>query len=130
MPGFTTPTPKFTFQSILFKEYIIKLIDLIVFNWIVLSIMNETTNLRESRLRSVLKGLTWRVLATGTTILIALIVTGDIKPALQIGAVEFVAKFVVYYLHERAWAQAPLGSVRRQFAVEKELDPESPAEAA
>ena len=73
--------------------------------------------MRESRFRSVLKGLTWRFLATGTTILIALAITGDIRPALQIGAVEFVAKFLVYYLHERAWAQVPLGAVRRQFGV-------------
>jgi len=84
--------------------------------------MNATTamrteTMRESRFRSVLKGLTWRFLATGTTILIALAITGDIRPALQIGAVEFVAKFLVYYLHERAWAQVPLGAVRRQFGV-------------
>ena len=75
--------------------------------------------MRESRLRSVFKGLTWRFLATGTTILIALLITGDIKPALQIGAVEFVAKFVVYYLHERAWAQVPIGAVRKQFALDQ-----------
>jgi uncharacterized membrane protein len=84
--------------------------------------MNATTVMRtdarrESRLRSVLKGLTWRFLATGTTILIALAITGDIKPALQIGAVEFVAKFLVYYLHERAWAQVPIGAVRQQFGL-------------
>jgi|GEM_PF-1965052 uncharacterized membrane protein len=78
---------------------------------------DNTAALQESRLRSVLKGLTWRFLATGTTILIALIVTGDIKPALQIGAVEFVAKFVVYYLHERAWAQVPIGSLRKQLSL-------------
>lgn len=76
---------------------------------------DEATIIRESPLRSVLKGLTWRIIATTTTIVIALIVTGDIKPALKIGAVEFVAKFVVYYLHERAWARAPLGSVRGLF---------------
>jgi uncharacterized membrane protein len=74
---------------------------------------DKATIVRESPLRSVLKGLTWRIIATTTTIVIALIVTGDIKPALKIGAVEFFAKFVVYYLHERAWARAPLGSVRR-----------------
>lgn len=74
--------------------------------------------IHESRLRSILKGLTWRFLATGTTILIALLITGDIKPALQIGAVEFVAKFVVYYLHERAWAQIPTGAIRKRFGLE------------
>ena len=74
---------------------------------------DEATIIRESPLRSALKGFTWWIIATTTTIVIALIVTGDIKPALKIGAVEFVAKFAVYYLHERAWARAPLGSVRR-----------------
>lgn len=75
--------------------------------------IDEATIIRESPLRSALKGFTWRIIATTTTIVIALVVTGDIKPALKIGAVEFVAKFAVYYLHERAWARAPLGSVRR-----------------
>jgi len=84
--------------------------------------MNATTamrteTMRESRFRSVLKGLTWRFLATGTTILIALAITGDIRPALQIGAVEFVAKFLVYYLHERAWAQVPIGTVQNGLEV-------------
>lgn len=73
---------------------------------------DEATIIRESPLRSALKGLTWRIIATTTTIVIALIVTGDIEPALKIGAVEFMAKIVVYYLHERAWARAPLGTVR------------------
>lgn len=74
---------------------------------------DESTIVRESPLRSALKGFTWRIIATTTTIVIALVVTGDIAPALKIGAVEFFAKFVVYYFHERAWARAPLGSVRK-----------------
>ena len=58
--------------------------------------------IRESRLRSVLKALSWRVLATLTTIAIAYFIVGDVKTALQIGAVEVVAKMAIYYLHERA----------------------------
>lgn len=68
---------------------------------------------RETRLRSVLKGLTWRILATTTTGIIAFFVTGDVRGALAIGGVEFVAKFGIYYLHERAWQAAPRGSFRR-----------------
>jgi uncharacterized membrane protein len=75
--------------------------------------------IRESRLRSVLKALSWRVLATLTTIAIAYIILGDVKTALKIGAVEVVAKMAIYYLHERAWAQVPLGSVRRWAGAEK-----------
>ncbi len=62
---------------------------------------------RESHLRSLLKGLTWRLVATGTTVLIAYWILDDVKLALEIGAVEVVAKIFVYYLHERAWQLVP-----------------------
>ena len=63
----------------------------------------------ESRARSLLKGLTWRVLATLTTIAIAWFITGDVAAALQIGFIEVFAKILIYYLHERAWAHARMG---------------------
>ncbi len=70
---------------------------------------------RESRSRSLLKGLTWRFIATATTILIAWVVTGDTKIALEIGFIEVFAKIGVYYVHERAWSRIPLGlEVREQ----------------
>ena len=62
---------------------------------------------KDSRTRSLLKGLTWRVVATTTTILIVWALTGDTRIALQIGAIEVVAKIIVYYLHERAWQLLP-----------------------
>ncbi|HJO08352.1 MAG TPA: DUF2061 domain-containing protein [Verrucomicrobiota bacterium] len=63
----------------------------------------------ESPLRSAVKGLTWRILATLTTILIVYCITGEPAKALQIGAIEFVAKFVVYYCHERVWLRVSFG---------------------
>tara|TARA_B100000902_G_scaffold232722_1_gene220725 strand:- start:12134 stop:12322 length:189 start_codon:yes stop_codon:yes gene_type:complete len=57
----------------------------------------------ESRVRSLAKAVTWRVVATLTTMLIAWLLIGDITVALSIGAIEFIAKFIIYYLHERAW---------------------------
>ena len=68
---------------------------------------------KESRLRSVLKAASWRVLATLTTIVIAYIVTGKIDDALKIGGIEIIAKIAIYYFHERVWAQVPLGTVRK-----------------
>ena len=67
---------------------------------------------KESRLRSVIKGVSWRVIATLTIIIIAYLKTGDVTLALQIGAIEFVVKFILYYIHERAWAQVPRGYFR------------------
>ena len=74
---------------------------------------------RESHLRSVLKGITWRVLATTTTTTIAYFVTGEIKTALSIGGIEFVGKVFIYYLHERAWLMVPEGGVRKFFGFRK-----------
>ena len=70
---------------------------------------------RESRTRSVLKALSWRVIATTTIITIAYFTTGDIEAALEIGAIEFFIKFALYYLHERAWQMAPRGTIRKLF---------------
>ena len=68
---------------------------------------------KETTLRSLLKALSWRVIATLTTILIAWLVYRDIKPALAIGGIEFTAKFFVYYGHERLWQLIPRGTIQR-----------------
>lgn len=62
----------------------------------------------ESHLRSLLKGISWRVIATSDTILIVLFVTCltgncSIENALKIGAAEFLIKLFIYYFHERIW---------------------------
>lgn len=67
----------------------------------------------ESHLRSILKGLTWRIIATSTIIALAYYKTGDISFALELGALEFVIKLIIYYLHERAWLLVPKGKVRK-----------------
>jgi uncharacterized membrane protein len=72
----------------------------------------SSKDLRESHLRSILKALSWRVIATLTTGLIAYAITGEIDTAILIGGIEFALKFVIYYLHERLWQLAPRGSVR------------------
>ena len=63
---------------------------------------------QESHVRSILKGITWRIVASMTTITIAFLVTGEIALAFQIGVVEFIAKIGIYYVHERFWLQIPI----------------------
>lgn len=72
---------------------------------------------KESRLRSVLKTFTWRILATATTVTIAYFIFGDIENALKVGGIEFFAKMVIYYFHERIWQAIPYGSVRKLFGI-------------
>ena len=47
--------------------------------------------------------MTWRVVATTTTVLIAWRVTGDWRTGLEVGGIEFFVKMALYYLHERVW---------------------------
>jgi len=70
--------------------------------------------LTESPLRSAVKGFTWRLVATFTTILIVYFITGEQSKALQIGAIEFVTKFFVYYIHERAWVRISFGQCQAE----------------
>lgn len=77
------------------------------------------SELRESRLRSVLKALSWRVIATTTIIIIAYFTTGNVDDALKIGFIEFFIKFALYYMHERAWQIAPRGTVRQIIEKKK-----------
>ena len=56
-----------------------------------------------SRKRHAIKALTWRAVATSATVVIAWWVTGDWRVGLEVGTVEFFAKMLLYYLHERFW---------------------------
>jgi len=63
---------------------------------------------KESHIRSILKGISWRIVATADTIAVVLLVTClngscSLENAIKIGALEFLIKFVVYYFHERIW---------------------------
>lgn len=68
---------------------------------------------KESKIRSILKGLTWRVLATGTTFVLAWLFARDLSVAGTIAAAEFFVKFLIYYLHERAWQCVPRGAFQK-----------------
>lgn len=76
--------------------------------------MTKSAIRTESHIRSILKGLTWRVLATLTTIVIAYLVSGEVSKALTIGGIEFFVKFAIYYGHERAWQMVPRGTFRHE----------------
>ena len=63
---------------------------------------------KESHIRSILKGFSWRIIATIDTVVVVLCITCaygncSLENAIKIGALEFLIKFFVYYLHERIW---------------------------
>jgi uncharacterized membrane protein len=66
-------------------------------------------SMKESHLRSLVKGISWRITGTMDTIFVSYIITGKASYAFSIGAVELITKILLYYLHERAWAQIKWG---------------------
>ncbi len=60
-------------------------------------------------IRSIVKAASWRATGTLDTIVVSFFVTGHIKVALSIGAVEVFTKMVLYFLHERLWNIIPFG---------------------
>lgn len=70
---------------------------------------------RESHIRSLLKAISYRVIGTLTTGTLTFAVTGSLRAALTMGAIEPIAKILIYYFHERAWQLVPRGSIRHLF---------------
>ena len=71
--------------------------------------------MQESRLRSIIKAFSWRIIASLTTVAIAYFITGKINMALSIGAIEVFLKMVIYYFHERLWQLVPRGTIRKVY---------------
>ena len=63
----------------------------------------------ESPTRSIVKAVSWRVIATVTTTLLVWLFTGEVGLAITVGAFEAVAKMALYFLHERAWNRLTFG---------------------
>ena len=54
-----------------------------------------------SRKGHLLKTITWRIIGTLDTMLIAWIISGDPLIGVSIGGVELFTKMILYYIHER-----------------------------
>jgi len=93
-----------------FLEFLIKLVAYFIHERIWLSIQFEK---RFGVTRTIYKTLSWRVLATVVTFIIAgeILNTKD-NAALYIAGIEVFTKSLLYYMHERLWLTLPLGKLR------------------
>ena len=57
----------------------------------------------DPRSKSIMKTLTWRVVASTDTLIIAWDLTGNFEAAGSIMSIEIVTKMFLYYVHERTW---------------------------
>jgi uncharacterized membrane protein len=59
--------------------------------------------------RHIAKTITWRLVGTIDTIILAWLITGSSSTGLKIGFTEVATKMVLYFLHERLWFKIKLG---------------------
>ncbi len=63
----------------------------------------------ETHLRSVVKGISWRIIATLVTTIVVWLISGEVSMALFAGASDSLIKIGLYWGHERVWQQIPWG---------------------
>ena len=66
----------------------------------------------DSAIRSVIKAVSWRILATVTTVLVIYALTDDGDLAMTVGYLEATIELVLYYFHERIWNRLRVGMTK------------------
>ena len=64
---------------------------------------------KETNKRSIVKGVSWRVVATATTIIIVYLFFGRLDLAIAAGMIETLLKVALYWAHERVWMKIRWG---------------------
>ena len=65
--------------------------------------------MEDQKARTIAKTVSWRAIASFTTIAIVFGATGELALSLGVGAIEVVSKMVLYYGHERVWLRVAWG---------------------
>jgi len=67
--------------------------------------------MKDNHQRSIAKAISWRAIATITTMVLVYIFTGSLELTASIGALDVSLKLVFYYLHERGWEKIHWGGI-------------------
>lgn len=73
----------------------------------------------ESRKRSFIKTISWRIIATVVTILVSFVWLGEWKSAIALAITANAIKMLFYYTHERAWNKIDFG--RKKFGEDYQI---------
>jgi len=85
----------------------------------------EYVNQKDSPTRSILKAISWRLIASGATFIISFVIFHQytektyseiFETASIITSVDVVAKLILYYFHERLWTNVAWGKYWRRQA--------------
>jgi adenylylsulfate kinase len=65
----------------------------------------------ETHVRSIVKGISWRIIATLVTAGWTYVFTGSVSIAVLVGSSEALSKIFLYWAHERIWHPVQWGRV-------------------
>ena len=65
----------------------------------------------ETHLRSVVKGISWRFVATMVTTIVVYIYSGELAAAAIVGSIDALAKIFLFWGHERLWQRIHWGRI-------------------
>ena len=71
--------------------------------------LTKDGKLLESRKRHIGKTITWRMVGTVDTMLLAWWISGNPLTGMKIGVAELFTKMIFYYIHERMWHRSRFG---------------------
>lgn len=57
----------------------------------------------EQKIRSVVKSVSWRLVATLNGFLVAFVLLNDFKQSMKISVIANISGMLLYYFHERIW---------------------------
>ena len=76
--------------------------------WFKINLIKDD-KLLESRKRHIGKTITWRMIGTMDTMLLAWWISGNPMTGMKIGVAELFTKMIFYYIHERIWHRNRFG---------------------
>jgi uncharacterized membrane protein len=65
--------------------------------------------MQETRTRSLVKTILWRIIATGVTLFVAYGYTRSLSGAGEIALTAAIISMIAYYIHERLWNKTDWG---------------------
>ena len=71
--------------------------------------MVDVKGIHEEHKRSAAKTVSWRIIATSTTMILVYVFTGELELAAGVGIGDVLLKVLFYFLHERAWNRIAFG---------------------
>ncbi|MDY6864616.1 MAG: DUF2061 domain-containing protein [Halobacteriota archaeon] len=67
--------------------------------------------MKDTRYRSLVKTLSWRLIAVMITTTVAYSLTRNIFLSASVGSLDSIAKIFFYYVHERTWENVKWGRI-------------------